>query len=117
MGARTMAAGARPMPAGAGDGRSWGRRRPSAVAGCRLPVASRPGPTGLAGDQQLATGNCESDWHFTDFVPPALRGQVGYLEVGLRVWPPDVIPSHPGAFRHGQGPLAGYWIALELGPS
>lgn len=72
--------------------RPWGRRRGPAL---RVSVAD--------------------GWRFSDFVPPPIRGQVGSLEVSLRVWPPDVIPTFPEARRVRSGRLAGFWVAVEFG--
>ncbi len=52
---------------------------------------------------------------FTDDLPPPIRGRVGDLPVRLHVWPPDVIPSHPEAFRPRSGCLAGFWVLVLFG--
>lgn len=94
------------------SGRSWGESgsRPrlgvvgvagSAGSGSAPPSGRRrPPPSG------------EPGWHFTDFVPPAMTGRVGVLPVSVRVWPPDVIPTHPEAWRVRSGVLAGFWVAV-----
>ena len=52
---------------------------------------------------------------FADDLPPPIRGRVGDLPVRLHVWPPDVIPSHPEAFRPRTGCLAGFWVLVRFG--
>jgi hypothetical protein len=42
-------------------------------------------------------------------------GRVGELAVSLHVWPPEVIPTHPEAFRPRAGVLAGYWVLVRFG--
>jgi hypothetical protein len=52
---------------------------------------------------------------FEDRLPPPIRGRIGEVPVQLHVWPPDVIPSHPEAFRPRSGALAGYWVLVRFG--
>ncbi len=52
---------------------------------------------------------------FVDDLPPPIRGRVGEMPVRLHVWPPDVVPSHPDAFRPRDGCLAGFWVLVRFG--
>jgi hypothetical protein len=51
---------------------------------------------------------------FTDRLPTPLRGSVAGVPVSLHVWPGDVIPSHPDAFRPRSGVLAGFWVLVRF---
>ena len=77
------------------DDRPWGSRRRGRGPSLRL------------------VGGAEG-WRFTDFVPPPLRGSIAGVPVSLRLWPPDVIPTHPEAFRVRTGVLAGFWAAVAF---
>lgn len=85
----------------------WGARRRRREPG---PLLRAFRPSEVEGD---GDGDGE-DWHFTDFTPPPIRGQVAGIPISLRVWPPDVIPTYGGAFRVRSGALAGFWVAVEF---
>ena len=72
--------------------------------------ASVPARQGL----RVVAGRGGVGCRFSDEVPPPLEGRLGDLAVRLHVWPPDVIPSHPEAFRPRAGVLAGYWVLLRF---
>ena len=92
--------GSTKCPVAGRNGRNAGPRR-----------ASVPGRRGL----RVVGGLVEvDDWHFSDELPPPLTGRLGDLAVRLHVWPPDVIPSHPEAFRPRSGALAGYWVLVRF---
>ena len=89
------------------EGRRWdtGRGRP------RLRLAdTSAGGAGRGGSSSASDG--DPGWYFTDFVPPPVRGQVAGVPVSLRIWPPDVIPTHPEALRVKTGVLAGFWVVV-----
>src|SRR5262249_50981892 len=90
------------------DGRrAWGtgRGRPAV----RL-AAGTGGGRGGGGRPAASVG--DPGWYFTDFVPPPLTGQGGGVPGSLRVWPPDVIPTHSEAWRVRSGVLAGFWVVV-----